>query len=222
MHIIPLFAAAVVSEALIKRAKKETGKNIQVRAVSPLFTEYFESIVFSVLVAPVLEESVFRGFWLLVHPYAIWFGTLAWALAHPFTRFYRYFDYLPNRVVIPIIAILSAGYLSAGAFLTIVWLRGLPWGVLAVAFHALHNGIIVLSSLIQDLVSKRREKRPLPEPVPLPQPVRRVLRRGGEPTSQRRRVIRLATQCLEGVPLTYEQAVEELERRRVIRRVNQA
>lgn len=148
--------------------------------------EFYMMAVVAVLVAPLLEEIVFRGIPILIDPSGTlaWFGTVGWALAHPVKEVLYIGLCKPARnLAILNAVVMSVAFLSSGVFYMLIWLRGFAYGVVAIAYHCIHNLIQLSAVLVSEIRrrgrmaklknQKRRIEQPLP---PIEQPSKRVLR----------------------------------------------
>jgi membrane protease YdiL (CAAX protease family) len=200
LDLVPIIIAGLVHEHVMRKCllRPQGGGRARLQALQPLLapktaqiygskTSLYSLGVFTILVAPFVEEFIFRGMPLLIHPTLAWIGTVGWALAHP-VRSMSVADTCPHekRLVLLDIVALAGAYLCAGIFYMIVWLHGFVYGAVAIAYHSLHNAIMFLSFLISEryirLRPRKMEKRKVREPViPLPStppetPARRILR----------------------------------------------
>ena len=203
LDLVPTLIASLIDDyvtrkCLLKPAGEKTAAHsmlsyspITPKALYPgAGAQLYSFAIFVILVAPFVEEIVFRGVPLLIHPTLAWVGTIGWALAHPI-RAVATLEMCPhNRKLALINALsLSCAYLASGVFYMLIWLRGFTYGAVAISYHCFHNLIVFLSSVLSERIAKKRRKAvkmpkrrvtgpiaPPPQPeVPVPL-ARRILR----------------------------------------------
>jgi membrane protease YdiL (CAAX protease family) len=201
LDIVPIIIAGLVHEHVMRKCllRVQGGGQTKVQAsLQPLLAPQPAQIhgsmsslytfgVFTILVAPFVEEFIFRGMPILIHPALAWVGTVGWALAHP-VKSMGVADTCPQerKLVFLDMLALAGAYLCAGVFYMIIWLHGFVYGAVAIAYHSLHNMIMFFSFLVSEKYIRFRprkmEKRKVQEPIiPLPPappatPARRILR----------------------------------------------
>jgi hypothetical protein len=146
------------------------------------------SFAMIVVVAPFVEELVFRGVPLLIHPALAWVGTLGWALAHSTILGMEAQARITGGGKAVLVGVSHAlFYVSSGVFYMLVWLQGFVFGAVAITYHMLHNFMVYI--LEYGLPSVRRARGPVVG-RPVLQP--RVPAVDAAPGGSGRRVIRRA------------------------------
>ena len=113
------------------------------------FEDVYASFVSVALVAPLLEELLFRAV-----PYALLgftgliLGNIVWVLAHPSWQL-RYVSGFPLKTKLGFLANTVFYYSCAAVFFTIPWLQG--YGLLAIIYHIAHNGILTLGGVFSEI-----------------------------------------------------------------------
>lgn len=200
MQLIPAFTAVLLMDYAAKRCYLTRAPNkpggpkahlisrlLAPHALPPA-SDLFITGVFLVLVAPFVEEIIFRGIPLLIDQSATlaWVATVGWALAHPIDS-YRMVGQCKHARKIAILsaAFMAFSYLLGGIFHMLIWLRGFHFGAVAIAYHSLHNMIALLSEISIEMRRRKKltevtkERRRVDQPLPpvMPEPIaRRVLR----------------------------------------------
>jgi len=186
LDIIPALVASIVDDYVVRRCfLKQTGqapKPQSILSYSPLMprsihpgqlTQLYTHGVFVILVAPFVEEIVFRGVPLMIHPLLAWAGTIGWALAHPI-KAVATLEVCPHERKLAALNVvtLAGSFLASGVFYMLIWLRGFEYGVVAIAYHAFHNTSIFLGTIIQAKLTSRKKaplvKRKVTQPIAPP------------------------------------------------------
>ncbi|RLE62711.1 MAG: hypothetical protein DRJ47_10260 [Thermoprotei archaeon] len=172
LDLIPTLIASIVDDYVVRKCLlKQAGQAPKPQAIlsySPLMpksmypgqlTQLYTYGVFVILVAPFVEEIVFRGVPLMIHPLLAWVGTIGWALAHPI-KAVTTLETCPHERKLAILnaATLAGSFLASGVFYMLVWLRGLEYGAVAISYHAFHNASIFFGNLIQAKLASRKKK----------------------------------------------------------------
>lgn len=203
MDLIPIFIASLIENYVNKKCYLSSNSS----SVKPHFIisyslfpskkismptiglrDIYITGIFVVLVAPFVEEIIFRGVPLLMEPtgFLAWIGTIGWALAHPIAAITTIETCKSARKYAILNAIvLSLAYISVGTFHMFIWLRGFAYGVVAIAYHAFHNFIYFTSVVIENLLQKKKMKKILEQRRRVEQPVAPI-----EPAPVARRVLR--------------------------------
>lgn len=106
------------------------------------FEGAFRTFFISALLAPLLEELIFRGIpYLLFGVAGIVVGSAVWVLGHPSWQVkYIRTDSLRKKLLF--VATSTIYYSCSALFYSMLWLSGA--GLLALVYHAFHNGWITL------------------------------------------------------------------------------
>ena len=113
------------------------------------YEDAFSSVVSSSLYAPLVEEMVFRA-----SPYiflglpGLVVGNIVWILAHPSWQL-RYVTGLPTEKKVAFTANTIFYYACASVFFSMPWLDG--YGLIAIAYHMLHNGLLTLGGIFSEV-----------------------------------------------------------------------
>lgn len=159
LEYLPLYVALVLVPAIIRTFIDTALIKIPPSAfllppsdnkrMSVKYEDAFASIVGSALYAPLIEELVFRAVpYLLLGMAGLIVGNIVWILAHPSWQL-RYISGLTTKQKLAFTANTVFYYGCASAFFTIPWLEG--YGLLAIAYHMLHNGMIVISGIFNEI-----------------------------------------------------------------------
>ena len=140
---------------------------VYVKSTAPFLRSFesgLEQIVVTGLYYPLFEEMVFRGL-----PYLLGFGvigvglgTAIWVLLHPVWRLKMLPVNAETGTKLKMFGIDILDYSIAGAWLSWLWLNG--WGVLAVAYHILHNFLVVAPQVFPEGLGWLSSKLKLPWP----------------------------------------------------------
>ena len=121
------------------------------------FEEAYAALVYTALFFPLFEELVFRGVPLLLAGMAgVVVADAVWVLMHPAWQL-RYIVDLPlwKRIVFTLET--AAYYALNAVFYTMQWLAG--YGLVAIAYHMMHNGILTLSDILSNIDIEVRLRR---------------------------------------------------------------
>jgi len=112
----------------------------------------FTRIAIDVLYYPFFEEVFFRGVPLLIMGLpGLVVGSAVWIVLHPVWQV-KPVEHLPPRKKALFLLTCSSYYASCAAFYSMVWLASPPLtGVVAFAYHSLHNALVTLSAYLREL-----------------------------------------------------------------------
>ena len=173
LDLIPTLVASIVDDYVVRKCLlKQTGKapkHQTILSYSPLIpksiylgqlTHLYATGIFVILIAPFVEEIVFRGVPLMIHPLLAWVGTIGWALSHPI-RAVATLEVCPHEQKLAIINMitLAGSFLASGVFYMLVWLRGFEYGAVAISYHMFHNASVFFGNLIQEKLAHRKKKQ---------------------------------------------------------------
>jgi len=117
--------------------------------LSVRYEDAFASFVGTALYAPLVEEIVFRAVpYTLLGLAGLVVGNIVWILAHPSWQL-RYVSDLPLKQKLAFTANTIFYYGCASVFFSIPWLQG--YGLLAIAYHMAHNGILTLGGIFHEI-----------------------------------------------------------------------
>jgi membrane protease YdiL (CAAX protease family) len=199
MVLVPSIASSLVLSYVMRSGLMQSlSARRKVLEVARPLMGVANTFAMTVIVAPFAEEIIFRGVPMLIHPVLAWVGTVGWAFAHGAivtTEIAGAALGSPKAVFAGIAHALY--FLSAGIFYMLIWSLGIPYGSVAITYHALHNLFVFVSEY--RLFPRRGERpagsaRPL-EPVPIPVVGRPVAGREAKPQTPppqalKRRVLR--------------------------------
>ena len=112
----------------------------------PFFDDLPSNFITTCLLAPLVEEVLFRGSpMLLFGTTGLILGTVVWAAGHLPSRMENFLNY-PVKKKVAATSILLAIYVVMGVYFTWIWYMGL--GLLAIFLHMLHNGVITVGEHI--------------------------------------------------------------------------
>jgi len=113
------------------------------------YEDAFASFVGTALYAPLVEEIVFRAVPYIFLGFAgLVVGNIVWVLAHPSWQL-RYVSGLSLKQKLAFTANTIFYYSCAAVFFSIPWLQG--YGLLSIAYHMMHNGLIVLGGIFHEI-----------------------------------------------------------------------
>lgn len=113
------------------------------------YEDAFASFVGTALYAPLIEEIVFRASpYLILGSGGLIVGNAVWVLAHPSWQL-RYISGLPLKKKIAFTINTIFYYACAAIFFSIPWIQG--YGLLAIAYHMMHNGILTIGGIFHEM-----------------------------------------------------------------------